>query len=85
MSIMLAMRLPYLCRTDGRAAEGTGLGNRAQTSETNYLGAAHAPGIRQASGSDPDPAAIIEAWRGCRGRAARRSWRWCGQRGEVRC
>ena len=85
MSIMLAMRLPYLRRTDGRAAEGAVLGSRAQALKTNDFGAAHAPGMRQASGSDADPAAIIEAWRGCRGRAARRSWRWCGQRGEVRC
>ena len=48
MPTMPVMRLPYLHRTGGRAAEGTGLLDRGQALETNDLGAAHAPGMRQA-------------------------------------
>lgn len=51
---MPARRLPYLRRTGGRTAEGTGLLNRGQAMETKDLGAAHALGMGQA----PHTAAI---------------------------
>ena len=54
MPTMPARRLPYLRRTGGRTAEGTGLLNRGQAMETKDLGAAHALGM----GQPPHTAAI---------------------------